>query len=209
MGDIPYNGIYRWSEIIDAGRQISEISDQEFTEHRAESVEFDDTLNINIQYTSGTTVYPKGVVLSHHSILNNGLIIGDGMKFTENDKLCIPVPFYHCFGMLLSSNMACMTHGTNMFIEELEHLNFSCYDLSSLCTGIMAGSPCLIERMREVSEKINMKVNMKEIVIVYGLTETTPGITMFTTDYSLEQRVTTVGRVFPYTELVIMDPKTG
>ena len=144
MGDIPYNGIYRWSEIIDAGRQISEISDQEFTEHRAESVEFDDPLNI--QYMSGTTVYPKGVVLSHHSILNNGLIIGDGMKFTENDKLCIPVPFYHCFGMLLSSNMACMTHGTTMVIAagagtppEL----VPSYDFSSLRTCIMHGMVAL------------------------------------------------------------------
>jgi acyl-CoA synthetase (AMP-forming)/AMP-acid ligase II len=190
MGEIIYNGMYRWSEMIEMGRMISdsELADRE------DSVEFDDALNI--QYTSGTTGYPKGVTLSHHSVLNNGLIIGDGMAFTENDKLCIPVPFYHCFGMVLS-NMACVTHGTTMvipcpafdaeavlyaieaekctavhgvptmFIAELEHPNFDKYDLSSLRTGIMAGSPCPIEKMRELLE-YDDEVSAVEIRLAEG-----------------------------------------
>ena len=227
MGEIPYNGMYRWSEVIEMGEYIS---DEELEEREA-GVEFDDALNI--QYTSGTTGYPKGVTLSHHSVLNNGLIIGDGMAFTNEDKLCIPVPFYHCFGMVLS-NMACVTHGTTMvipcpafdaeavlraveaekctalhgvptmFIAELEHPNFKNYDLSSLRTGIMAGSPCPIEKMREVADKMYMK----DIVIVYGQTETSPGVTMTTVSDSLDMRVSTVGRAFPHTEIKITDPKT-
>jgi fatty-acyl-CoA synthase len=228
MGDIPYNGMFTWDEFL---KKAEDIDMDEFAE-RGEALSFDDP--INIQYTSGTTGFPKGVVLTHHSVLNNGYIIGEGMAFTEKDRLCIPVPFYHCFGMVLS-NLAAVTHGTTMvlpspafdaeevlrtvekerctalhgvptmFIAELTHPNFSKYNLRSLRTGIMAGSPCPIEVMKEV----NTKMNMSEIVIVYGQTETSPGVTMTTTKDPVERRVTTVGRAFPHTELKIIDPKTG
>jgi fatty-acyl-CoA synthase len=227
IGDIPYNGMYTWNEMIDRGVNISR---DELIE-RGEVLSFDDP--INIQYTSGTTGFPKGVVLTHHNVLNNGHTIGEGMKFSENDRLCIPVPFYHCFGMVLS-NLACVTHGAamilpapvfdaeavlqavqeegctalhgvpTMFIAELRHPNFTKYKLDTLRTGIMAGSPCPIEVMREVSERMNMS----EIVIVYGQTETSPGVTMTTTDDPLERRVTTVGRAFPHVELKVVDPLT-
>jgi len=227
LGDIPYNGMFRWDEFLKKG---SCISPEELIE-REDSLNFDDP--INIQYTSGTTGYPKGVVLTHHGVLNNGYIIGEGMGFTEKDRLCIPVPFYHCFGMVLS-NMASATHGSTMvlpgpafdaeavlktieaerctavhgvptmFIAELRHPDFPKFDLRSLRTGIMAGSPCPIEVMKEVATKMHMS----EIVIVYGQTETSPGVTMTTTKDPLEKRVTTVGRVFPHTEIKIIDPET-
>ena len=228
IGDIPYNGMFTWDELL---KKADEITTDELAE-RGESLAFDDA--INIQYTSGTTGFPKGVVLTHHSVLNNGYIIGEGMGFSEKDRLCIPVPFYHCFGMVLS-NLAAVTHGTTMvlpspafdaeevlktvekerctalhgvptmFIAELTHPNFSKYDLRSLRTGIMAGSPCPIEVMKEV----NTRMHMSEIVIVYGQTETSPGVTMTTTKDPLDRRVTTVGRAFPHTELKIIDSKTG
>ncbi|HOT03661.1 MAG TPA: AMP-binding protein [Methanolinea sp.] len=228
MGDEPQRGMFSWSQIISRGREVSK--DELIA--RGESLDFDDP--INIMYTSGTTGFPKGVVLSHHSILNNGYIIGEGMNFSEKDRLCIPVPFYHCFGMVLS-NIACMTHGSTMvlpsptfdalevlktvekerctalhgvptmFIAELSHPDFPKYSMKTLRTGIMAGSPCPIEVMKEV----NRKMNMSEIVIVYGQTETAPGITMTTTRDPLERRVSTVGRVFPHTEIKIIDPKSG
>ncbi len=224
MGEITYNGMYRWSEVIERGEYISD----EELEDREDFVELDDALNI--KYTPGTTGYPEGVTLLHHSVMNNGLIIGVGMGFTEKDKLCIPVPYYHCFSMVLS-NMVCVTtmgiqgpvfdaeavlravefekcttlHGVlTMFITELGHLNFAKYGLSSLRTGIMAGSPCPIEKMREVAKKMYMK----DIVIVYGQTETSSGVTMSTITNSLETRVSTVGRAFPHTEIKIIDPKT-
>ncbi len=227
MGDIPYNGMYQWDDMLKKAESIS----QDELEEREKSLDFDDA--INIQYTSGTTGYPKGVVLTHHGILNNGYIIAEGMDFTDKDRLCIPVPFYHCFGMVLS-NMACVSHGATMvipgpafdpgdvlrtieaerctavhgvptmFIAELRHPDFEKFDVRSLRTGIMAGSPCPIETMKEVATKMHMS----EVVIVYGQTELSPGVTMTTTKDPLEKRVTTVGRVFPHTEIKIIDPET-
>ncbi len=188
---------------------------------------------INMQYTSGTTGFPKGVMLTHYNILNNGKTIGDGMRFTENDKLCICVPFFHCFGLVLAM-MACITHGTSMvpidayspvkvmdalqseqctavhgvptmFIAMLNHPTFKNYDFSHLRTGIMAGSPCPIKVMQQVVDEMNMK----EITIVFGQTEASPGCTMTTTEDSLELRVATVGRHFPGVECKIVDPETG
>ena len=166
--------MYTWEEVLRMGDELPD----EILEERQASLDFDDP--INIQYTSGTTGFPKGVVLTHHNILNNGYFIGECMNFTDKDRLCIPVPFYHCFGMVLA-NLACMTHGATMvlpaehfdpvstlsavekerctavhgvptmFVAELEHPDFKNFDLSSLRTGIMAGSPCPIEFMKKVN----------------------------------------------------------
>ncbi len=196
------------------------------------SLQFDEP--INIQYTSGTTGFPKGATLSHHNILNNGFFIGEGLRYTENDRVCIPVPFYHCFGMVLG-NLACTTHGAcivvpgeaydpvavletvqaerctslygvpTMFIGELEHPRFSEFDLSTLRTGIMAGSPCPVEVMKRVQSQMHMT----EVAICYGMTETSPVSTQTAIDDPLEKRVGSVGMVHPHIEVKIIDPATG
>ena len=196
------------------------------------ALQFDDP--INIQYTSGTTGFPKGATLSHHNILNNGHFIAETERLTEADRVCIPVPFYHCFGMVLG-NLACTTHGAcmvvpgegfepravleavqeerctalygvpTMFIAELEHPDFSSFDFSSLRTGIMAGSPCPVEVMR----KVRSTMHMPEVTICYGMTETSPVSTQTAADDPLEKRVGSVGRVHPHIEIKIVDPASG
>src|SRR5438132_2059245 len=203
---------------------------EEFREVEA-SLQFDDP--INIQYTSGTTGFPKGATLTHHNILNNGFFIGEALRYTEQDRVCIPVPFYHCFGMVLG-NLACTTHGATMvvpgeaydplavmetvqeerctslygvptmFIGELDHPDFGRFDFSSLRTGIMAGSPCPVEVMK----KVQSRMNMTEVTICYGMTETSPVSTQSTTDDPLEKRVSTVGRVHPHAEIKVIDPES-
>jgi fatty-acyl-CoA synthase len=217
-----------WSGIEGAGRHVTEAS----LAAREASLQFDDA--INIQYTSGTTGFPKGATLSHHNVLNNGYFVGETMRLTEVDRLCIPVPFYHCFGMVLG-NLASTTHGATMvvpgeafdplltletvaeerctglhgvptmFIAELEHPRFAEFDLTALRTGIMAGSPCPVEVMRKVVERMHMR----EITICYGMTETSPVSTQTTHEDPLEKRVASVGRVHPHVEVKIVDPDTG
>ena len=216
-----------WDDLLAAGDAVS----CEQLDQRSAQLSPDDA--INIQYTSGTTGFPKGATLSHRNILNNGYFIGEACRYTELDRVCIPVPFYHCFGMVLG-NLACTTHGSvmvipaagfdaaatlhavaserctslygvpTMFIAELGHPNLASYDLSSLRTGIMAGSPCPIEVMRQVVDQMNMT----EVTIAYGMTETSPVSTQTSADDPLEKRVTTVGRVHPHVEVRIVDPAT-
>ncbi|MGB7860591.1 MAG: AMP-binding protein [Acidimicrobiia bacterium] len=189
---------------------------------------------INIQYTSGTTGFPKGATLSHYNILNNGFFVGEACGYTEDDRVCIPVPFYHCFGMVLG-NLACTTHGATivvpgagfepgsvletveserctslygvptMFIAELGHDDFDRFDLSTLRTGIMAGSPCPVEVMKRVISEMNMD----EVTIAYGMTETSPVSTQTGADDDIDHRVSTVGRIHPHVEVKIIDPTNG
>ena len=204
----------------------------EMLAEREASLQFDDP--INIQYTSGTTGFPKGATLSHHNILNNGFFIGEALRYTPDDRVCIPVPFYHCFGMVLG-NLACTTHGAtmvipgeafdptlaletvqaerctalygvpSMFIAELALPDFVTFDLSSLRTGIMAGSPCPVEVMK----KVQSAMHMTEVTICYGMTETSPVSTQSAVDDPLDKRVATVGRVHPHVEVKIVHPETG
>jgi len=217
-----------WSKLLDAGRRatLDELAERE------RSLEFDDP--INIQYTSGTTGFPKGATLSHHNILNNGFFIGETLGYTPDDRVCIPVPFYHCFGMVLG-NLACTTHGAamiipgeafdplaaldavqaerctalygvpTMFIAELDHPEFHRYDLTSLRTGIMAGSPCPVEVMK----RVQTSMHMREVTICYGMTETSPVSTQSSRSDPLDKRVATVGRVHPHVEVKIVHPETG
>src|SRR5260370_6563489 len=199
---------------------------------REAALAFDDP--INIQYTSGTTGFPKGATLSHHNILNNGFFIGEMCRYTERDRVCIPVPFYHCFGMVLG-NLACTTHGAcivipapgfepaatlraaqderctslygvpTMFIAELGLPDFGDYDLTTLRTGIMAGSPCPVEVMKRVVSEMHMS----EVTIAYGMTETSPVSCQTRADDDTERRVSTVGRVHPHVEVKIVNPDSG
>jgi fatty-acyl-CoA synthase len=199
---------------------------------REAGLQFDDA--INIQYTSGTTGFPKGATLSHHNILNNGYFIGETLGYGPDDRVCIPVPFYHCFGMVLG-NLACTTHGSamiipgeafdplavmetvqaerctslygvpTMFIAELDHPELSRFDFSTLRTGIMAGSPCPVEVMRRVQSTLHMH----EVTICYGMTETSPVSTQTALDDPLEKQVGSVGRIHPHVEIKIVDPATN
>ena len=220
-------GFMNFEDIVKAGVNVTD----EELQARMDSLDPHEV--INMQYTSGTTGFPKGVMLTHYNVINNGKSIGDGMKFTDKDKLLITVPMFHCFGLVLGL-MSCITHATTMvpvesfsptkvmnaitvekctavhgvptmFIAMLEHPDFNKYDFSSLRTGIMAGSPCPIKVMRQVVDKMNMT----EITIVFGQTEASPGCTQTTTEDSLELRVNTVGRVFEGVEAKIVDPVTG
>jgi fatty-acyl-CoA synthase len=189
---------------------------------------------INIQYTSGTTGFPKGATLSHHNILNNGFFVGELCGYTEADRICVPVPLYHCFGMVMG-NLAATSHGSclvypapgfepgptlaavaeerctslygvpMMFIAELSEPDFESYDLASLRTGIMAGSPCPVEVMKQVVDRMGMT----EVTICYGMTETSPVSTQTRADDTLDRRVSTVGRVHPHLEVKVIDPDTG
>lgn len=221
-------GMLGWKELMHMGDGVAV---ERLRECEA-SLDFDDAANI--QYTSGTTGMPKGATLTHHNIVNNGMLVANAMRFTHRDRLCIPVPFYHCFGTVLS-NMACVVTGATMvapapyfdadatlqavaderctalhgvptmFISELEHPQRDQFDLRSLRTGIMAGSPCPIEVMKRVVTQMHCG----EMTIAYGLTEASPVITQTTIDDSIELRVTTVGKVLPHTEAKIVNPLDG
>ncbi|HEX8808572.1 MAG TPA: AMP-binding protein [Xanthobacteraceae bacterium] len=221
-GETP--GYFRFDDVLGMGgdrhrKMLAELQPK---------LQFDDA--INIQFTSGTTGAAKGATLTHHNILNNGYFIGEAQRLTDRDKVCIPVPLYHCFGMVLG-NLACVTHGSamvypgegfdalatletveserctalygvpTMFIAELGHPEFTRFDLTSLRTGIMAGSPCPIEVMR----RCVTEMNMREVTIAYGMTETSPVSTQTSCDDPLERRVSTVGRIHPHVEVKIVD----
>ena len=227
IGPEKHRGMYNTQELILLGEHID---DTELEDAKAEVDPYD---VVNMQYTSGTTGFPKGVMLTHVNILNNGYSIGDRQKFTNKERVCLPPPLFHCFGIVLGV-MAVLSHGAalvmietfdpllvlasvqkekatalygvpTMFIAELNHPMFNMFDLSTLRTGIMAGSLCPIETMRAVIDKMYMK----DITIVYGLTESSPGMTQSFADDPMEKKVTTVGREFPMVEVKVAHPETG
>jgi fatty-acyl-CoA synthase len=239
LADVIFLGTPRWDALFEAGwatatatATATSSGDGDPLAGREAGLSPDDP--INIQYTSGTTGFPKGATLSHHNILNNAFFIGEGCRYTERDRVCVPVPFYHCFGMVLG-NLACTTHGAcivipapgfdpaqtlaavqaerctslygvpTMFIAELALPGFADYDLSTLRTGIMAGSPCPVEVMKRVISEMHMT----EVTICYGMTEVSPVSNQTTPDDDIDRRVSTVGRVHPHVEVKVTDPETG
>ena len=227
IGQEKYRGMYNTAEVLLLGKNI----DDKELDIAKKGIDCHDV--VNMQYTSGTTGFPKGVMLTHHNIVNNGFFTGDGMGFTADDKLCCCVPLFHCFGVVLAT-MNVLTHGCTqvmvekfdplvvlasvhkerctalygvptMFIAEMNHPMFNMFDLTSLRTGIMAGALCPIEIMRAVTEKMHIT----HITSVYGLTESSPGMTHSVLEDSFEDRCTTVGRNYPFTEVAIIDPETG
>ncbi len=226
-GENNHDGMFNWNDLYELAKTV--------TDKELEEIEnsLDPNEVINMQYTSGTTGFPKGVMLTHNNIINNGKSIGDNMNLTEKDSLCLPVPFFHCFGLVLGI-LAAFTHNTTivpllyyqplkvmesvekekctalhgvptMFIGILEHPEFDNFDFSHLRTGIMAGSPCPISVMKQVVEKMHMN----EITIAYGLTEASPVCTQTNANDSIERRVSTVGKVMPFIEAKVVDPETG
>ena len=226
IGQEKYRGMYNTAEILLLGKNVP---DSEFNRLRALSTCHD---VVNMQYTSGTTGFPKGVMLTHYNIVNNGYLTGVHMQFTADDKCCVCVPLFHCFGVVLAT-MCCLTHGSTqvmverfdplvtlasvhrerctvlhgvptMFIAQLHHPMFDLFDMRSLRTGIMAGALCPEELMRQVNEKMFM-----DLTSVYGMTETSPGMTQTRVDDPFDVRCTTVGREFEFTEVKVLDPETG
>ena len=228
LGSGPAPGGIAWDEFV---RRADSVSGSDLSAREA-LLQFDDP--VNIQYTSGTTGSPKGATLSHHNLLNNGFFVGEALKYSEDDRICVPVPFYHCFGCVMG-NLAAVTHGAaivipaetfdpestlraieterctsiygvpTMFIAQLDHPAFGSFRLDSLRTGIMAGAPCPIEVMRTVIERMHVR----EVTICYGMTETSPVSFQSAVDDVLELRVSTVGRVHPHVECKIIDPADG
>ncbi len=227
IGDKKHPGMYNWNDLYEMAKSVT---DEQLMKIQ-KSLDIHNV--INMQYTSGTTGFPKGVMLTHYNIVNNGKSIGDCMKLTHEDRLCIPVPFFHCFGCVLGI-MACVTHGSTivgveyfsplkvlealqkeectavhgvptMFIAMLEHKDFPKFKFPKLRTGIMAGSPCPIKVMKQVVEQMGAK----EITIAYGQTEASPVCTQTRVDDSIELRVSTVGRALPFLECKVVDPETG
>jgi fatty-acyl-CoA synthase len=233
-GDLPdleqvyFLGTSDWDDLL---ARAAEVAPERVAEIEAT---LDRNDPINIQYTSGTTGYPKGATLSHRNILNNAFFVGEGCAYTPEDRVCVPVPFYHCFGMVMGT-LGCTTHGSTivvpadafdpeatlrtvaderctslygvptMFIAQLAHPDFETFDLGALRTGIMAGSPCPVEIMKQCIERMNMD----QVTICYGMTETSPVSTQTAVDDPIDKRVGTVGRVHPQVEIKIVDPETG